>query len=782
MNKKIIIIVLILILTTSAFSGCVDDSKETNDEKQGTDGNGDTEKSYTTNTNYPRDSLGLNEKGEKAFSAAIARYTEIKESMSAEDARTALVDELNNGFDNIKEASLSDDGYTIGLVFEDDTAALLFTYNGFHDNNTDAVTSSQFSSIKNIKKPSENSNQNILTMTAKEEKLIPVASEVDSSEGCDAIDFIVPQNKKVKYFRADSLSGGRESFNIYNYIFSRFERYGWTKNDFFEKAKDNYRDPSVTPDDLLNSSGFGIVIYTGIGGYCDFYPGAIPGHHYVQCCTPYNLSYGQLDNQYNDLLNAVGEDRFKQYITWRDQGRLIYSGFEQYDGKWVNELSMDIELFEDEGKIDPGTIVLFSSVNSWRIKDSFMSKGAGCFIGWDGDASISELINPLTEMLYTMIKSDIPQHISYAYNQLHSALKKSEYGGTLKVDDNGLDVYLPSFGKMIIDIDDPPSGTNYYWISVYPYGFTSKDNSLGYDTWETFEPGEEFEYDGICPVNTIITITSRDTYRAALDSSIEFPIIDSGENPLLTFTDWNTYGIKLEADPSTVESDGTSTSTITATLKTFQEDDVTEPTGTPLPCKQVEFITNFGTFIGESKVWTDNNGQATIKIKSDTDGIATVRAIVSYEGIESYKTQNITFGEVPYSFRLAERRTTQADSSGDIIEVIAWGYYLVFKGKPGVEYYIITKDCDTNSKEYSTDGKLPYEDDYYKDIRILTDEERAEWNTEYDEDGLRFYLFRGTPVATSETSNAWQTTLSEKQEYLYNSLNECTFTIEAYNS
>jgi hypothetical protein len=59
---------------------------------------------------------------------------------------------------------------------------------------------------------------------------------------------------------------------------------------------------------------------------------------------------------------------------------------------------------------------------------------------------------------------------------------------------------------------------------------------------------------------------------------------------------------------------------------------------------------------------------------------------------------------------------------------------------------------------------------------------RQIWKIEYEEDGYRFFLFRGGPVSTSETIDAWQTTLSEKQEYLYNSLNECTFTIEAYSS
>jgi len=548
-------------------------------------------------------------------------------------------------------------------------------------------------------------------------------------------------------------------------------------------------DYGVTPDDLLNLSGFGIVIYTGIGGYCDSFPGAIPGHHYIQCCAGFRLVNTEYGMENFTWVKALGEERYKQYITWRDQGRLIYTGFEKWDGSWRYEFSMDIELFEDEGKIDPGTMVFFSSSNSWRLRDIFMDNGAGCFIGWDGPANIYDGLAPLEDMLYTMIKSDTPQPISYAYGQLASVLKKSEYGATLKIDDNNLDFYLPSFGIMKIDFDDPPSGSDHYWITIYPYGTTKADTIYDFDKEHAFDFDDEIEYDGVSPIDTYITITAKDYYRVPLDSSIVFPNLISGENSDVTYTEWNTYGIILETDPSTVESDGISTSTITATLKTFNDDDVTEPTGEVLPCKLVEFITNFGSFIDSYKVMTDENGTAKVELMSDKDGIATVRAIVEKDGMESYKTQNITFGEVPYSFRLAERRQNKANPSGEIIEMMSWGYYLVFKGKENVDYYKITKNHSHPRysdgyliKEYSTTGELPYENDYYEELRILSDEERVEWKKEY-ENGTRFYLFRGDPVSIGSHSDSWKTLLSEKQNDLYTDFTkECIFTIEAYNS
>jgi len=759
MNKKIIVIFLLVILTVSVFSGC------TNDDSQQTDENDNTEKTYNINTNYPRESLGLNKEGEAAFTNAIDKYSELKQTMSAEDARSALVDELNNDFENVKEATLSEDGYTIGLVFEDDTAALLITSFDFNDTSNNADNSNSFSIIK---KHDKTMNEKTLTISSKEQYLKPVASEVGSSDECPNPDFIVPLNRKMYYYRADVYTNEFQSSFASIRTFDGFKKYGWTDNDFETVAYLDTSDwDSVTPDDLLDMSGYGIIIYSGKAAYYPHHPKAIPGSFYLQCTFKADM------DDFDFWKDTVGEQRYLEYMAWRDQGRLIFTGMEDTGGNWYYGYSMDIDLIKEKGSIDPGAMVFVYSINGWKAKDAYMNMGAGCFLGWDGIASTIHGSDAFSELLFYMLNSETPQTASYAYNKLSSVNRKSVFGGTLQIETNGLDFYLPSFGKMKVNLDSPPSGTSTYKLDFYPYGTADKT---------TVSSGEEIEYDGVSPVNTIITITADSSTGGALDSGVVLPSLISGENTLMEIKSWTAYGIILEADPTLVESDGLDTSKITATVKTFKEDDVVKPTGTDLACKEVEFITNLGSFNSESKILTDINGEATINLKSDKDGIATVRAIIGDEGIESYKTQNITFGEVPYSFRLVEKRTTQADSSGDIIDVMAWGYYLVFKGKEGIDAYVIKRTCPDYEKEYSTDGKLPYADDYYKDLRILSDSERAEYQEEYDKDGMRFYLFRGKPVSISDTNDAWQTTLEEKQNYLLNSLSECTFTIEAYNS
>lgn len=752
MNKIITSLILLLILSMNIFIGCID-----NDEQED---NSDTNQSkkYTINMNYPRDSLGLNSEGEAAFTMACNRYSELKSSMTEDEARTSLVDELNSGFEFVKEASLSDDGYTIAVIFKDDTAALIITYD-FNSGNYNVNTGSQFiNSNHNLKQ------DNGLVAPSNDKYLVSCGLQFDSSNNCE-VDFVVPQSKKVLIINAASLCEPYWSNYEERSIITSFQENSWILGDIDIKKRTSLNDGNLTPDDYFDYSGYGIIMYMGHGGYCSGYEGSIPGHHYIECCD-IKVNYTSI----------VGKQRLEQYRTWRDQGRLIYGGYYTNRDKteWEWELYIDTDLIMEQAKIDLGTIVYMNSCNSYRAADAYLINDAGCFFGFDHKTDVVSSSEAFYALITAMVNEGVAQNGADALNQLSDEVRTTIDGGKLQIYDNGKDVYLPCFGKLVLKLDSPPSGASRYEIEFLPYGST--ENMIIND-------GEKIEYDGVSPVNTTINIRAKGSTGNIVETGIYKPELLSGENELFTITSYNTYGIILDADPTTVEPDGTSTSIINATLKTFLEDDVTEPTGIPLPCKEVEFITNFGSFVESSKVMTDENGQATIELVSDKNGIATVRAIVENDGIESYKTQNITFGEVPYSFRLAERRTQQADSSGDIIEVMAWGYYLVFKGKEDVDYYIITRSCPDYVKEYSTDGKLPYEDDYYKDLRILTDEQRVEWNLEYDEGGLRFYLFRGAPVSISEKNNAWQTTLAEKQEYLYTQLTEdCTFVIEAYNS
>ena len=115
--------------------------------------------------------------------------------MSVESARTALVDELNDDFEFVKEASLSEDGYTIAVIFEDDTAALLFTYQEPAAENSEKDDDSIISYGYNL--PIEK-KEGVLKVSSKPYTIIPVASDLSSSDSCEEVSYNVPQSKKVR--------------------------------------------------------------------------------------------------------------------------------------------------------------------------------------------------------------------------------------------------------------------------------------------------------------------------------------------------------------------------------------------------------------------------------------------------------------------------------------------------------------------------------------------------------------------------------------------------------
>jgi len=756
------VIGLILILSTTVFSGCLDDNTETNNDKNNENNNA---KTYTINTNYPRDHLGLNSEGEAAFTAACNKYSELKSSMTDEEARTALVDELNNDFEFVKEAGLSEDGYTIAVIFEDDTAALIITYD-FNSGNYSVNTGSQFSIYNTNTKPVKNSyyKDKITNIKAKETLLTPLASEIDSSNKCE-VDFVVPQSKKVLIINAASLCNPYWSSYEERKVINSFQENGWTLNDIDIKKRSSLNDGNLTPDDYFDYSGYGIIMYMGHGGYCSGYEGSIPGHHYLECC----------DIKVN-FTSIVGQERLDQYRTWRDQGRLIYGGYykDEAETEWEWELYIDTDLIMEHAKVDPGTMIYMDSCNSDRAADAYLNNDAGCFFGFDYKADSNASAGAFYALIMAMVNEGIAQNGADALNQLSDEVRTCKGGGKLQIYDNGKDVYLPSFGKLVLQPDSPPSGTSHYEIEFLPYGPT--DTII-------INAGEEIEYDGVSPVNTTINIRAKGSTGNIVETGIFKPELLSGENELFTITLYDTYGIILEADPTIVKADGTSTSTIIATLKTWQDTDVLEPTGDAISCKEVEFITSFGFFTGTEKVFTDQYGKATIELASNKEGIATIRAIVEEDEVESYKNVDITFGDVDYSFRLVDRITEEeSGSAGKTTIVYGWRYWLVFQGNPNVEYYIITIHLNDHPLH---EGQVDHEEHITQGIYLpsvsqgwLTPQQSENWTEDYNE-GYRFFEIPGVGVDHYSYEEG-VTDVSSKQNEYYSKITKWTFEIEPY--
>lgn len=108
-----------------------------------------------------------------------------------------------------------------------------------------------------------------------------------------------------------------------------------------------------------------------------------------------------------------------------------------------------------------------------------------------------------------------------------------------------------------------------------------------------------------------------------------------GCGPNVAEVDFALYAIRVEATPTKVPPDGTSTAAVVATLRRWQTEDLFEPTGEPMAGKAVAFDASCGTFAGPSSGVSDAQGRVTAALASAEPCVAAVRAFVAEDGTES---------------------------------------------------------------------------------------------------------------------------------------------------
>lgn len=103
------------------------------------------------------------------------------------------------------------------------------------------------------------------------------------------------------------------------------------------------------------------------------------------------------------------------------------------------------------------------------------------------------------------------------------------------------------------------------------------------------------------------------------------------------------FGIILEASPEQANPDGQDEIVVTATLRGWQDGDVSGPSGDPVAGETVTFDTSLGSFVGSDQGVSDEAGRVTVRLVSDEAGQANVRAFVVEAGVESHPIQ-VSFG------------------------------------------------------------------------------------------------------------------------------------------
>ena len=103
-------------------------------------------------------------------------------------------------------------------------------------------------------------------------------------------------------------------------------------------------------------------------------------------------------------------------------------------------------------------------------------------------------------------------------------------------------------------------------------------------------------------------------------------------------------GVTVTAAPDLVAADGSESSVITATVRRFATGDTLTATGDPVENAYIQFDATLGEISGDNPTETDANGQATISLSSDTEGISNVTATAVVDDIPVSEDTTVFFG------------------------------------------------------------------------------------------------------------------------------------------
>ncbi|MEZ5360575.1 MAG: hypothetical protein R3F48_17305 [Candidatus Zixiibacteriota bacterium] len=207
---------------------------------------------------------------------------------------------------------------------------------------------------------------------------------------------------------------------------------------------------------------------------------------------------------------------------------------------------------------------------------------------------------------------------------------------TLDLNCNSSDVAI-CYGWLTLEAGDMIDGVTTLTVTVdsgganapSPVSFSvdSSKNMFGFETGET----------------VYLSVEAFDQYGSSQGATTVAATVEGGQN--IVTIDITVYAILLEATPHSVAPDGSSYATITATVKGWNEGDLTEPTGDPVVDKLVEFDASCGTFVGGiTSGTTDANGQVILQLTSDAACLAEIHAFNTADQAES-RAAYVNFGQ-----------------------------------------------------------------------------------------------------------------------------------------
>jgi len=502
-KNKFVIICISFILITVGLSGCNEETGKDDDKP-------------VTVANYTI----LSDIDGEVLDSAYEDYNVLRQTISAEDARNQLVDDLNSteGVDNAK---LGLDGYTIFVTFSDGDLAAVDTF----ELDEDLPPTGGLQSISASKKSLPVTNNLIVvgplekTTSEKKELLVlgPCYWEFDKTYVDQCID--------------------------------QFKTYGWTEDDIDLKLvkKAPYQTGSnwneFTPEDFFDLEDYGIVLFTG--------------HGTVKVKDNYDEDNLFLQFCYLNNASFVNDKRFQE---WEDNGELITTDRSIVDlggGKteYVYGSIIRADVLRKELSTIPSSILHFSTCFGGHMNDVFLDAGAKIFLGWNkqvkaniGDKNMLNMVRLMLENDFCVYDAYSDSSIVKSYDSIDSNNQQKNVNvlpgpDTEIVYDTRFDIYPPLADDRIsasyylpawinLEVSNIPKNTYSIRVSVYDedsalLNFDDEDINYGDTTAEIKDAGGAY-----FPANEGYTIkaTALDSDKEEISSGETTATLETGDN------------------------------------------------------------------------------------------------------------------------------------------------------------------------------------------------------------------------------------------------------------
>ena len=441
--------------------------------------------------------LGLSEQNESMLTAAARQFMQLQIAESPQQARTSLIESLNADA-QIASATLSSDGYMIRIEFSNGEIVAL-------DTSEIPVADTSEAAARMLRSPTSAFSKHVAS--AKQAGVIG-ARTITALNDCP--DITIPKSKNVKIVHTATYSNGRASVATAYAVEEVFKGLGWTDEEITRIGQDPRDDQQLQLGDLLDHSGYGLVVLIGHGGTWQSTDGQ--EHYHLQ---------GVPLDEYDP---AYGEENWQQWQQWREEGKLGHGATINRDGEVVSEMWLRDDLLREQLTLDENAMVAVLAGNSVNLQDEVTANGAASVVGWNGvpqfDAQDETLLAFLNAMgINDQQRSDEAALAVMQYRGFDTVAGPLDQPATFQLSSPAEGVHLPAWGTIKADAADYPPDTATVKVTIsYP---SCPEASVSF----TMTPGEEVEVNGLQPIDAVVTMIALDAEGNVIGGgSAEMPL------------------------------------------------------------------------------------------------------------------------------------------------------------------------------------------------------------------------------------------------------------------